>query len=305
MSTASEARVADPQVAVDGQAATVAGPRLPVVRLEARKGWIGINWEEFWRYRDLLWFLASRDIKVRYKQTALGVAWAVIQPIAETLIFFFFFHKLGGINSDGPNYVVFAFSAMLVWKLFESALTQASNSLVANQQLLTKVYFPRLIIPVSAVLSGLMDFFISAVLLIPLMIWFGTVPDPLALLAVPVFVAMALLSALAVGLWLSALNVVYRDVRYIVPFLIRIWFFLTPVIYPASKVPEQWRLVYGLNPMVGVVTGFRWALLGGSGIDPSDHPGPMVWMSCVTMLLLLVGGLFYFRRMEKTFADVV
>jgi len=320
MPTLSNASVADPQErdgrASSGAPAVLAASEqalgsermqntLPVIRLEARKGWIGLNWKEFWRYKDLLWFLASRDIKVRYKQTALGVAWAVIQPIAETMIFFFFFHKLGGISSDGPNYVVFAFSAMLIWKLFESALTQASNSLVANQQLLTKVYFPRLIIPVSAVLSGLMDFVISAFLLIPLMIYFGTVPNPLALLAVPVFIAMALLAALAVGLWLSALNVQYRDVRYIVPFLIRIWFFLTPVIYPASKVPEQWRLLYGLNPMAGVVTGFRWALLGGSGHDPSDSPGGMIWVSCLMTLALLFGGLYYFRRMEKTFADVV
>ncbi len=315
MSSLSDTPLADPPTTGTGQStagempAGIVAPAitktLPVTRVEARKGWIGLNWREFWQYRDLLWFLASRDIKVRYKQTALGVAWAVIQPVVETLIFFFFFHQLGGINSDGPNYVVFAFAAMLIWKLFESALTQASNSLVSNQQLLTKVYFPRLIIPVSAVLSGLMDFFISAVLLIPLMIWFKTVPDPLALLTVPLFIIWALLAALAVGLWLSALNVQYRDVRYLVPFLIRIWFFLTPVIYPASKVPAQWRLLYGLNPMAGVVTGFRWALLGASGVDPSDSPGPMIWVSVAMTAILLVGGMYYFRRMEKTFADVV
>lgn len=282
-----------------------AAPSLPVVRVQARPGWIGLNIHEMVQYRDLLWFLASRDIKVRYKQTVLGIAWAVIQPTVETLIFFFFFHKLGGIQSDGPAYIAFAFAAMLVWKLFENALTQSSNSLVANQQLLTKVYFPRLIIPVSAVLSGLMDFLISAVLLIPLMFYFRIVPDPLALLTLPLFVAFALLAALAVGLWLSALNVQYRDIRYVVPFLVRVWFFLTPVIYPASKLPQKWQMLYGLNPMAGVVSGFRWALLGGSGSDPSEAPGAMLFVSVASTLVLLVGGLFYFRRMEKNFADIV
>jgi lipopolysaccharide transport system permease protein len=294
----------------DAAAATAApdgtppAPGVPVMRLEARPGWIAINLREMWQYRDLLGFLASRDIKVRYKQTALGIAWAVVQPVVETLVFFVFFHSLGGVQSDGPNYLVFAFAAMLVWKLFENALTQSSNSLVANQQLLTKVYFPRLIIPVAAVLSGLMDFAIAAALLIPLMAYFK-VSVGLPILLLPLFVLFALVAALAVGLWLSALNVQYRDIRYVVPFLIRVWFFLTPVIYPASKIPAKWQWVYGLNPMAGAVTGFRWALLGHSGHDPSDQPGLMLAVSAMSTLVLLVGGLFYFRRMEKTFADVV
>jgi lipopolysaccharide transport system permease protein len=277
---------------------------VPVVRVQARPGWIGVNLSEFWRYRDLLGFLTSRDIKVRYKQTALGIAWALLQPVGETLAWFFLIHKLAGVQSDGPAYMIFAYAAMLVWKLFEAALTQSSNSLVANQQLLTKVYFPRLIIPVSAVMSGIMDFAIGAALLIPLMAYYQVAIGP-ALLLLPLFVAFTIVAALAVGLWLSALNVQYRDVRYVVPFLIRIWFVLTPVIYPASKVPEKWQMLYGLNPMAGVVTGFRWALLGGSGQDPADAPGPMLFVSVVSTIVLLIGGLFYFRRMEKTFADIV
>lgn len=286
-------------VAGDGAAA-----RVPVVRVQARPGWIGVNFRELWQYRDLLGFLASRDIKVRYKQTALGVAWALLQPVGETLAWFFLIHKLGGMQSDGPAYLVFAYAAMLVWKLFETALTQSSQSLVNSQQLLTKVYFPRLIIPVSAVLSGVMDFLIGCALLIPLMAYYKVAVGP-AILLLPLFMAFTVLAALAVGLWLSALNVQYRDVRYVVPFLIRVWFVLTPVIYPASKVPGKWQLVYGLNPMAGVVTGFRWALLGGGGGDPADAPGPMMWVSLAATVVLLLGGLFYFRRMEKTFADVV
>lgn len=278
--------------------------RRPHVRIESRPGWIGVNFRELWSYRDLLFFLAGRDVRVRYKQTVLGVAWAVIQPLGETLAWFFLIHKLGGIESDGPAYLVFAYVAMLVWKLFENALTQSSNSLVSNQQLLTKVYFPRLIIPMSAVLTGVLDFLIASALVIPLMIYYKIAVGP-AILLVPLFLALTIVAALAVGLWLSALNVQYRDVRYVVPFLIRIWFVLTPVIYPASKVPGKWQLLYGLNPMAGVVTGFRWALLGGSSSSGSEAPGAMMLVSIGMTILLLVGGLFYFRRMEKTFADVV
>jgi lipopolysaccharide transport system permease protein len=286
----------------DGEAAGAA--RAPGVRVGARPGWVGVNWRELWQYRDLLGFLAGRDIRVRYKQTALGVAWALLQPVGETLAWFFLLLKLGGVQSDGPAYLVFAYAAMLVWKLFETALTQSSNSLVSNQQLLTKVYFPRLIIPVSAVLSGVMDFAIAAALLIPMMIYYKIAITPVILL-LPLFVAFTIVAALAVGLWLSALNVQYRDVRYVVPFLLRVWFVLTPVIYPASKVPAQWQLLYGLNPMAGAVTGFRWALLGGTGEDPTDAPGMMLLASVASTIVLLIGGLFYFRRMEKTFADIV
>jgi lipopolysaccharide transport system permease protein len=284
---------AKPQAA----AAAPTSPRVPVVRVQARPGWIGVNLRELWQYRDLLGFLASRDVKVRYKQTALGVAWAIVQPLLETIAWFLLM-RLGGVQFGAGSYLVYTYAARLIWKLFESALTQASNSLVSNQQLLTKVYFPRLIIPTAAVLSGLMDFLIASALLVPMMLWFHT-PVTATILLVPLFVALAVVAALAVGLWLSALNVQYRDVRYLVPFLVRIWFLASPVVYSASAVPEKWRMLYGLNPMAGVVGGFRWALLGG------DMPGGMFAVSMAMTALLLVGGLFYFRRMEKTFADVV
>jgi lipopolysaccharide transport system permease protein len=281
----------------DAAGATATQPRVPVVRVEARPGWIGVNLRELWQFRDLLGFLASRDIKVRYKQTVLGVAWAIVQPALETLAWFALM-RLGGVQLGGAHYLVFTYAAMLVWKLFENALTQASNSLVSNQQLLTKVYFPRLIIPAAAVLSGLMDFAIASVLMIPLMAYFKIALSA-AILLLPLFVLFTIVAALSVGLWLSALNVQYRDVRYVVPFLVRIWFLASPIVYSASAVPEKWRLLYGLNPMAGVASGFRWALLGGEG------PGGMLWVSVATTLVLLVGGLFYFRRMEKTFADIV
>src|SRR4051812_43936318 len=289
---------AKPQAAASAHGSPPGPSRLPVVRIQARPGWIGVNLRELWQYRDLLGFLASRDVKVRYKQTVLGVAWAIVQPLLETVAWFLLM-RLGGVALGGGNYLVYTYAAMLIWKLFESALTQASNSLVSNQQLLTKVYFPRLIIPAAAVLSGLMDFAIASARLVPMMVWFHT-PVTVAVLLVPVFVLLAIVAALAVGLWLSALNVQYRDVRYLVPFLVRIWFLASPVVYSASAVPEKWCMLYGLNPMAGVASGFRWALLGGG-----DAPGGMLAVSVATTLILLVGGLFYFRRMEKTFADVV
>jgi lipopolysaccharide transport system permease protein len=283
------------------QAAAAVAPAHPhraaAVRIQARPGWIGVNLRELWQYRDLLGFLASRDVKVRYKQTVLGVAWAIVQPLLETVAWFLLM-RLGGVALGGGHYLVYTYAAMLVWKLFEGALTQASNSLVSNQQLLTKVYFPRLIIPAAAVLSGLIDFAIASAVLVPLMAWFKT-PLTAAVLLVPVFVLLAIVAALAVGLWLSALNVQYRDVRYVVPFLVRIWFLASPIVYSAGAVPAKWRLLYAVNPMAGVASGFRWALLGG------DAPGGMLGVSIATTLILLVGGLFYFRRMEKTFADVV
>lgn len=292
--------VREPSVARASEVAPPAdagSPRIPVVRVEARPGWIGVNLRELWQYRDLLGFLAMRDIKIRYKQTVLGVAWAIVQPALETVAWFLLM-RLGGLQVGGAGYFVFTYAAMLVWKLFENALTQASNSLVSNQQLLTKVYFPRLIIPAAAVLSGLMDFAIAAALMVPMMAYFKIAVGP-AVLLLPAFVLFTIVAALAVGLWLSALNVQYRDVRYVVPFLVRIWFLASPVVYSAHAVPERWRFVYGLNPMAGVVSGFRWALLGG------DEPGGMLAVSVVTTVILLVGGLFYFRRMEKTFADIV
>jgi lipopolysaccharide transport system permease protein len=271
----------------------------PVARLRPRSGWVSVDWREIWEYRELLWFLAVRDIKVRYKQTALGVVWAVIQPLMTILVFTVFLHYFAGIGSKDHLYPVQTLCALLPWNLFAYALTQSSNSLVANQQLLTKLYFPRLIIPLSSVLSGLVDFGIGLAILAVMMACFGVIP-PLAALTLPLFVGLSLLAALAIGLWLSALNVLYRDVRYLVPFMTQIWFYASPIAYPIDIIPEKWRVLYGLNPMVGVVEGFRWALL-----DQGTAPGAMLWVSLAVIALLFVSGLFYFRRMERHFADIV
>jgi len=271
----------------------------PLVRIRPSAGWRALNLAELWRYRELLWFLALRDLKLRYKQTALGIAWAVIQPLGTMIVFSIFFGKLGGLPSDGQEYPLFVLTALLPWQLFAYALTQSSNSLVSEQRLITKVYFPRLIVPLASVLSGLADFGITFVLVLGMMAWYEVVPG-WGVLLVPAFVLFALAAALSVGLWLSALNVQYRDFRYTIPFLTQFWMFVTPVAYPSTLVPERWRLLYGLNPMAGVVDGFRWALLGGT-----TPPGPMMLVSLAAVAALLVGGMFYFRRMERTFADVV
>ena len=244
-------------------------------------------------------FYAIRDIKVRYKQTLLGAAWAVLQPVMTMVVFSIFFGSLAGVPSDGLPYPVFSFCALLPWQLFAFALTQSSNSLVQDAQVLTKVYFPRLIIPFGSVIAGLVDFAIAFVVLIGMMLYFDIVPGP-AMLTLPLFILLALAAALAVGLWLSALNVKYRDVRYTTSFLAQFWLFVTPVAYSSSLVPAQWQTVYAINPMVGVVEGFRWALLG-----KSAPPGAMLIVSVAATAILLTGGLFYFRRMEKTFADII
>ena len=254
---------------------------------------------ELWAYRELLYFLVWRDLKVRYKQTVLGIAWAVLQPVATTVVFAIFLGRLAGVPSDGVPYPVFAYAAMLPWQLFAHALTESSNGLVANERLITKVYFPRLVIPLATILAGLVDFALALVVGIGLMAWYGIALGP-SIVAVPFFVALALLTALAVGLWLSALNVQYRDVRYTLGFLVQIWLFATPVAYPSSLVPERWRALYGLNPMAGVVEGFRWALLG-----HGQPPGALLGVSTAVTLVVLAGGLWYFTRMERTFADVV
>lgn len=268
------------------------------IRLQPTRGWALLNLGQLWEFRELLWILVWRDLKVRYKQTALGAAWAVIQPFLTMVVFSVFFGRLAKVPSDGLPYPVFAFCALLPWQLFAYALNESGNSLVANRQLITKVYFPRLVIPLSAVLAGLVDFAIAFVVLLGMMAFYGIVPT-VAIITLPLLVLLAIASALAAGLWLSALNVEYRDVRYTIPFLTQFWLFLTPIAYPSSLVPEALRPFYGLNPMAGVVEGFRWALLG------SQPPGPMLWVSVSTVLLLVVGGLKYFRRMEKTFADIV
>ena len=272
---------------------------LPIFSIDPPKSWTSIELRELWDYRELLYFLTWRDIKVRYKQTALGAAWAVIQPFFMMVVFSLFFGKLAGIPSDGIPYPVFAFCGLLPWQLFAHALTESSNSLVGNQNLITKVYFPRLVVPIAAVLGGVLDFAIAFVILLAMMFYFSIVPG-WAIVTLPLFIVLAITTALAAGLWLSALNVKYRDVRYTMNFLVQFWLLATPVAYPSSLIPAQWRWAYGLNPMAGVVEGFRWALLG-----KTDPPGALLGVSIAVVVLLLIGGLYYFRKMEQEFADVV
>ena len=272
---------------------------LPVYRIAPTKGWVDLGLRELWAYRELVYFLIWRDIKVRYKQTALGAAWAVIQPFFTMIVFSLFFGRLAGIPSDGVPYPIFTYAALVPWTYFANGLSQSADSLVGSANLLRKVYFPRLGIPFSAVLSGVVDFSIAFAVLLCMMAFYGVAPTR-NVLWLPFFVLMAITTALGVGLWLSALNVQFRDVRYVVPFIVQFWMFATPVAYPSSLLTEPWRTIYGINPMAGVVEGFRWALLG-----TASAPGPMLAVSAVVAVVLLVGGAYYFRRMERTFADVV
>ena len=271
----------------------------PTYTIGPSRAWVALRLGEIWAYRELLYSLVWREIKVRYKQTALGMGWAILQPFLTMVVFSIFFGRLAGIPSDGVPYPVFAFAALVPWQLFAFSLTESSNSVVANQRVITKVYFPRLLMPIAPIGVGLVDFAVAFSVLIALMAFYGVSPN-LAMLTVPLWALLAVMTALAVALWLSALNVRYRDVRHTVPFLTQLWLFATPVAYPTSIVPEAWRPFYALNPMVGVVDGFRWALLGSTG-----PPQLTALISVATVLALLVGGLFYFRRMERTFADVV
>lgn len=275
------------------------GPGKPFAVREHSKG-VSLRLKEIWEYHELLYFLAWRDIKIRYKQTALGITWAVLQPFLTMVVFTIFFGRLAKVPSDGVPYPIFSFAALLPWQLFAYSLTNSSTSLVANSDLITKVYFPRLIIPLSSTISGLVDFCVAFLVLIAMMIYYGIVPTS-AIITLPLFILFAIMTALAVSLWLSALNVKYRDVRFTIPFLTQFWLFITPIAYPSSLVPEKWRFIYGLNPMAGVVEGFRWALLGQSdGIDPL-----ILVSSVIIVIAMLVGGLIYFRYTEKTFADIV
>jgi lipopolysaccharide transport system permease protein len=271
----------------------------PTIVIEPSRGWTGLKLRELWEYRDLLFFLAWRDISVRYKQTILGAAWAIIQPFFSMVVFSLFFGRLAQIPSDGVPYPIFSYAAMLPWTYFANAMTNSSNSLVGSANLLTKVYFPRLVIPLASVIPPAIDFAIAFVVLLGMMAFYGIAPT-WHVLWLPAFLLLALITALGVGLWLSAMNVQYRDVRYAVPFLVQFWMFASPVTYPSSIVPEAWRALYGLNPMAGVIEGFRWALLG-----TETSPGPLITVSVGAALVLLVSGAYYFRRMEKTFADVV
>lgn len=272
---------------------------VPVTVIRPISGWSPVNLDELWAYRDLLRLLAWRDIKVRYKQTALGAAWAVLQPLLTMAVFSLFFGRLAKVPSDGLPYPVFAFAALVPWGFFSGSLTQAANSLVGNANLLKKVYFPRLVVPMSCSASALVDMGIAFGVLLGFMAWFGIAPT-WNVVWLLVFVLLALATSLGAGLWLAALSVRYRDVRYIVPFLMQFWLFATPIAYPSSLLPSPWRTLFGLNPMAGVVEGFRWALL-----SSGPAPGPMLAVSALTAAVLLVSGTFYFRRMEATFADVV
>jgi lipopolysaccharide transport system permease protein len=269
----------------------------PVIRISPSRGWVSLRLRDLWEYRELLYFLVWRDVKVRYKQTVLGAAWAIVQPAMTMVVFAVFFGRLAKVPSDGVPYPLFAFVALVPWTFFANALTHASNSLVGSSNLIKKVYFPRLSVPIASVLSAIVDFALAFAVLALLLIWYG-VGVSLKLLWLPLFVVQAIMTALAVALWLSALNVEYRDVRYAVPFMTQFWLFATPVAYPSSLLSEPWRTIYGLNPMVGVVEGFRWALL-----DTGAAPGPMLVVSSLACLVLLVGGAYYFRRLERTFAD--
>ncbi len=277
----------------------------PITIIEPSRGWVALKLRDLWEYRELLYFLVWRDVKVRYKQTVLGAAWAILQPTLTMVVFTIFFGRLAKIGSEGVPYPVFSYVGLLPWTFFAQGLTQSSNSLVGSSHLITKVYFPRLVIPLASVLAGAVDFALAFLVLLVLMAFYGIVPTA-ATLALPALLVLAFVTAVGVGTWLSALNVEYRDVRYVVPFFVQIWLFVTPVIYPAKAVVgklEQLGLpgwLYGLNPMVGVVEGFRWALLG-----VGTPPGPVIWASTAVAAVLLATGAAYFRRVEKTFADVV
>jgi lipopolysaccharide transport system permease protein len=273
--------------------------KIAVLRIEPSRGWVSLKLREVWQYRELLYFLIWRDIKVRYKQTALGAAWAIIQPLMTMAVFSLFFGRLAKVPSDNIPYPIFSFAALVPWTFFANGLTQSSNSLVSSANLIKKVYFPRLAVPIATVLSGGVDFLLSFLVLVAMIFFYGMVPT-MNIIWLPVFLLLALVTSLGVSLWLTTLNVQYRDVRYIVPFLVQFWMFATPIAYPSSLLSEPWRTLYAINPMVGVVEGFRWALLGAG-----NAPGPMIVASSLAAIIIMIGGAFYFRRMEKSFADLV
>ncbi len=273
---------------------------VPHLVIEPPKKWVPLKLREVWEYRELLWSLAKRDLTIRYKQTELGAAWAVVQPLLLMVVFTVVLSFLQRVPTEkGVPYPVNTYIALLPWTYFASSINQAGNSLVSNAMIITKIYFPRLILPLASMFAYLVDLAIASLVLVGLMAYYHLVP-PVAVVTLPLFVLMATLTALAVGLWLSALNVEYRDVRYLITFLTQVWMYLTPVIYPLSLVPERFRLIYSLNPMVGVVEGFRWALLG-----KVAFPAVPLALSSIVVAVLLATGAFYFRSMEKTFADVV
>jgi lipopolysaccharide transport system permease protein len=262
-------------------------------------GRAALNLRDLWVYRELILFMTWRDLKVRYKQTLLGASWAVLQPFLTMVVFSIFFGNLAQVPSDGVPYPIFSYTALIPWTLFSKALHDASHSLVSNRHMITKIYFPRMILPLASVLAGVVDFFIAFIVLIAMMIFYGITPT-INIWTLPLFLILALVTAIGVGLWLSALNVLYRDINYVLPFLTQFLMFLTPIAYPSSMIPERFRVLYALNPMTGVVEGFRWALLG-SG----QAPGTITLVSSVVAFILLITGLIYFRRTERQFADMV
>jgi lipopolysaccharide transport system permease protein len=272
---------------------------MPRTVIQPPRGWFDLDFAEMWAYRELLYFFVWRDIKVRYKQTVIGAGWAILQPFATMVVFSLFFGKLAKLPPAGIPYPIFFYCALLPWTYFAGALSGATSTVVENQRLITKVYFPRILLPLASVISGLVDFAIAFVLLIAMAFYYGMVPTAAALL-LPAFLLLAILTALAAGLWLSALNAIYRDVRYVMPFLVQFWMFASPVAYPSTLVPERWRWIYGLNPMAGVIEGFRWAITG-----QGQAPGALIFVSAAVVVVMLGGGLLYFRRMEGTVADVV
>ena len=279
----------------------------PFIRIRPSKGWVSLDFEEMWRYRELLYFFVWRDIKIRYKQTILGASWAIIQPLFTMVIFSLFFGKLAQIPSDGIPYPLFSYTALVPWTFFANGVTLASNSLVNNADMIRKIYFPRMSLPIATVLAGLVDFTLAFIVLIGMIIGFSIVPAAnynaqisLKVLWLPLFLLLALVTTLGVSFWFSAMNVQFRDVRFVVPFFIQAWLFLTPIAYPSSLLSEPWRTLYGINPMAGVVEGFRWALLG-----TDTAPGSMMIFSVLAAILILIGGVYYFRRMETKMADVL
>jgi len=282
-----------------GATSTTASAPSIIIRIEPSRGWFPLNLAELWEYRELLYFLVWRDVKVRYKQTLLGVAWVAVQPVFTAVLFALLLGRVANLPSEGVPYVVFVFAALLPWQLFATALSRAGTSLVGSANLLTKVYFPRLVVPLAAVLGGLVDFLVSLAVIAALLFRYRLTPS-WGIVLLPVFALMALLAALSVGIWLAALNVRYRDVQQAIPFLVQVWMFASPVVYSASVVPAgPLRFVYALNPLTGVIQCFRWALLG------TAPPDGLMWVSFVAVAVLLLSGLIFFRRLEDTFADVV
>jgi len=273
--------------------------RLSVIHIKPSTGWVSLKLRELWEYKELLYFLIWRDIKVRYKQTVLGAAWAIIQPFFTMVVFSLFFGKLAKMPSDGIPYPIFSYAALVPWTFFANGLGRASNSLVGSGHLIKKVYFPRLYIPIASVLSGVIDFVLAFIILIGMIFYYGFVPTT-NVIWLPFLLLLSFCASLGLSLWLSAMNVQFRDVQYIIPFITQLWLFATPIVYSSSLLPEHWRTFYAINPMVGVVEGFRWALLG-----TNTAPGPIIIVSSLVSLSLIISGALYFRRIEKTFADVV